>query len=123
MAFLSLALVTITFSLIFALIQVQWSRRNLYKLAKKIPGPPGYPIVGSALSYLSQSGENLLDSIGNSLDYYGSLSKVWLGSVLFVNVSSPQKIKIILNSNCCIEKPYVYKFLGVNLGLMVAPSK
>lgn len=123
MALISFLLIVSAFSLLFALIQQQWSRQRLYKLANIIPGPTGYPIVGSALSYIGQSGDHLLDSIGRTLEYYGPLSKTWLGPVLVVNVSRAQHMKVILNSDCCLEKPYMYKFLNVELGLMVAPSK
>lgn len=123
MVIASFFLIAATFSLIFALLQHQLSRRRLYKLAESIPGPKGYPIVGSALSYIGQSGHSLLDSIGRKLEYYGPLSKTWMGPVLVINVSRPQHMKMILNSDCCLKKPYLYNFLQVELGLMVAPRE
>lgn len=119
MAIVTFFVLVSIFSLIFALIQYQWSHRRLYKLADRIPGPTGYPIVGSALAYIGQSGDSLLDSIGQTLEYFGPLSKTWLGPVLVVNVSDPLHMKAILNSDRCLKKPYLYNFLGVDLGLMV----
>lgn len=51
---------TVFFSLLFpALIlwYVYWklSRRHMYKLAEKIPGPPGLPIIGNALDLTGTS--------------------------------------------------------------------
>lgn len=39
------------------LYYVYWrlSRRNMLKLAEKIPGPPGLPIIGNALDFLGTS--------------------------------------------------------------------
>lgn len=47
-------------------------------------------------------------------------SRYWLGTILVVFVSSPEDMKTILNSPHCIQKPYMYEYLGVKNGLMVA---
>lgn len=36
------------------------SRRHLYELAEKIPGPPGLPLIGNALEFVGTSHGNLI---------------------------------------------------------------
>ena len=38
-------------------IQFRWSRRHLYRLADKIPGPKGLPLFGIALSILGKNSQ------------------------------------------------------------------
>ena len=50
--FILIGLIT-AFALWYA--QFRWSRRHLYRLANKIPGPKGLPLFGVALSILGKN--------------------------------------------------------------------
>lgn len=45
------------------------------------------------------------------------LSKFWIGTKLAVVCNDPADIKLILMSKNCVDKPYLYRFIGGGDGL------
>lgn len=62
------------------------------------------------------------DIVRNMLEKYqqNSLTRFWLGPILFVFVNDPQLIEQVLDSPKCIEKSFFYKFLRLDKGLLAA---
>lgn len=118
----SIFIIAIGLMTFFKIFQFKLTRRKMYELADKIPGPPGLPIIGSALDCSVMDDETLLKLADDLLERY-MLGKMWIGHLLFVGVGLPEHLKTVLNSNCCLEKSYMYKFLIVEFGLMNSPCK
>lgn len=55
---------------------------------------------------------------------HNKLSKLWLGpAIMWILVNDPRSIQKILLSPLCLEKPFFYKFLRLENGLISAKCK
>lgn len=104
-------------------ISFLWSRRHLYELAAKIPGPIGWPIIGIALKFVGKDPKDILKVLMNLSNDYDSLCKAWLGPICFVTVGRPEDMQMVLNSQHCIDKSILYQFFGARKGLIVSGGK
>lgn len=55
--YLKINMILLIFILISFFIYYIWQRRNLLRLAQKLKGPIGYPIIGSAYKFLNANSE------------------------------------------------------------------
>lgn len=115
-------LINCVIGLILLYLKLRITRRKVYEVADKIPGPPSFPFIGAMYIFFGKSNEEVLDSVDELLDTYNSPAKAWLGPMLVLLVDSPEDLKIVLNSPNCLQKAYPYDFLGVSKGLMAAPG-
>uniref|UniRef100_A0A336MZ37 CSON003376 protein n=1 Tax=Culicoides sonorensis TaxID=179676 RepID=A0A336MZ37_CULSO len=99
------------------LYYVYWrlSRRNMLKLAEKIPGPPGLPIIGNALDFLGSSHVIFRNVIEKGRDF-NHVIKVWIGPKLLVFLVDPRDIELVLGSQVYIDKAPEYRFFKPWLG-------
>lgn len=131
-------------SIILIICVVKWIFRDktLYNFAEKIPGPKAYAAIGSSHKFVkkNEQGESgasahcvietnhrfsfadRFDIVRNMLEKYqqNSLTRFWLGPILFVFVNDPHLIEQVLDSPKCIEKSFFYKFLRLDKGLLAA---
>lgn len=49
--------------------------------------------------------------------------RLWFGTTLVLFIEKAEDIQIILNSNSCLHKSVVYKFLHKDVALFTAPRK
>jgi cytochrome P450 family 4 len=55
---------------------------------------------------------------------YNHMIKLWLGpAILWILVNDPKTIQKVLLSPVCLEKPFFYKFLRLDSGLISAKCK
>lgn len=91
------------------------SRRNMYKLAEKIPGPPGIPILGNALDFLGTS-HLIFKTVTERGREFNKVIKVWIGPKLLVFLVDPNDIELVLSSQVYIDKAPEYRFFKPWLG-------
>ncbi|KAF6215237.1 hypothetical protein GE061_009989 [Apolygus lucorum] len=84
----------------------RWRRRELYRLAAKIPGPVGWPITGNAHMFVSvRSSEDLEQVLRKHAGDIGSgISKLWICSRFLVVLSEPEYIQTLLNHPSAVSK-------------------
>lgn len=74
--------------------------------------PKQLPILGVAARFLGKSNDELIDVILGMFDEVKSTPfYVWSGPILFVGISEPKDIQIILSDENCLDKPYLYEHL------------
>uniref|UniRef100_A0A8D8LIE7 Cytochrome P450 4g15 n=1 Tax=Cacopsylla melanoneura TaxID=428564 RepID=A0A8D8LIE7_9HEMI len=99
------------------IVQFRMSRKRLYELAEKLPGPEGLPLVGKGLEFLGTPHDiytrvNLL-----AKDFEDkTIVKVWVGPRLLVFLKDPRDVEIILSSHVHIDKSPEYRFFKPWLG-------
>ncbi|KAJ8954175.1 hypothetical protein NQ318_005770, partial [Aromia moschata] len=101
-------------------LRLLWSRRRLYELASKMPGPFSLPLIGSALFFAG----NVNDWFSNVMALfrtYSGLFRIWFGPKLLVIVSDPKYFEILLPN--CLQKQFMYSVAEplVGHGLVTAP--
>ncbi|CAG9857629.1 unnamed protein product [Phyllotreta striolata] len=101
-----------------------WTRRKLYWYGFLLPGPVPLPLIGSSYALVGSSND-VLDNLVSLQDRWDTC-KIWLRSTLFILVSNPRHIEIILNGPQSMDKDlFVYEPLTEVLGngLVTAPGK
>jgi len=90
-------------------------RKHLLDAIEKIPGPPGYPVIGNALDIIHFN-FNMTNAVESWTKSYGDIFRVWMGSVPFVVLSKPEDLEILLSSSKHIEKSEIYAQLRPWIG-------
>ena len=101
-------------------VRFRWSRRHLYRLIAKIPGPNGYPFIGVAHRLLGKDSQGVFNGLMNVVSDFETPNKFWGGHLCFVNIDSPEDLKTVLNSPNCLNKASVYNIVPMQKGLLVA---
>ncbi|XP_063695954.1 cytochrome P450 4C1-like isoform X3 [Culicoides brevitarsis] len=94
----------------------------MYEHAAKIPGPKGHPLLGILVDLFGKKDDEIFDLVWELMKPYGRFVKAWFGPILLVAIEVPEYLKIILNSDKCLDKAFAYDFLGVSKGLIAVPS-
>lgn len=107
------------------LICLLWysKRKTLYNLAKRIDGPDSWPILGTLPRFIGKDNEQILEDLTDLMQEYSSPVKIWFGPMLTLIVDKAENLKMVLNSQNCFEKAYLYNFLILKFGLMVETSE
>ncbi|XP_053948671.1 cytochrome P450 4g15 [Anastrepha obliqua] len=91
------------------------SRRHLYKLAARLPGPKGLPIIGHLLDVFGPASSVFKTVIRKSSEFE-NIAKMWIGPQLVVFIYDPRDVEILLSSQVYIDKSSEYKFFKPWLG-------
>ncbi|XP_037028673.1 cytochrome P450 4g15-like [Bradysia coprophila] len=108
-------LVTCTVLILYLISWLQQNSRT-WKMGMKIPGPVPLPLFGNALLALSFNNKAIFKRALDLGLIYGDVVRGFLGSRLFVFLTHPDDIEIILNSNTHLDKSTDYNFFKPWLG-------
>ncbi|XP_060645253.1 probable cytochrome P450 313a4 [Drosophila nasuta] len=87
--------------LVILWIYLLWRRRGFYRVMFQLPGPIGYPILGSLHKLWNNEGVNTL---GNLMSTYGPSYLFWMGPTPMYVVSDPRLIQELLTVPNAINK-------------------
>ncbi|PSN45114.1 hypothetical protein C0J52_18783 [Blattella germanica] len=103
----TVGLITIAIASFFMYI---WTRRRLWHLAAKLPGPTPIPLLGNLLTFAGCDLIKFFQRLMELVDKHGTIVKLWLGQDLFVLVSDPVALEKILGNKQFIKRTgYVTK--------------
>lgn len=91
------------------------SRKHLYELAERIPGPPGLPVIGHLLDLVGPAA-TVFRTVVEKGKNFQSVAKLWIGPRLVVFLYDPRDVEIILSSQVYIDKSPEYEFFKPWLG-------
>jgi cytochrome P450 family 313 len=89
-------------------------------MAKGIPGPRGIPFFGEALSVIGDDHSKAFRSLTGLAKDYDTPARIWFGPYCAIILDNPKDLQIVLNSQKCIDKAEVYKFIELRKGLLVS---
>nr|AJN91186.1 cytochrome P450 monooxygenase CYP4G111 [Cnaphalocrocis medinalis] len=91
------------------------SQRHVLELAEKIPGPPGYPLIGNALEFMGSS-DSIFRNIMERSNEFDQVVRLWIGPKLLIFLVDPRDVEVILSSHVYIDKSAEYRFFQPWLG-------
>ncbi|XP_041763554.1 cytochrome P450 4C1-like [Anopheles merus] len=118
-------MIVLVFIGVFALVyyvNFRRTRKRLYELAERIPGPFDYPLIGSILLTIGKSPLELVTHLMELMHHLPSPMRAWLGPFLLVVVDRPEMVQDVLSSPDCVQKPFMYDFFRLSKGLFGAPA-
>ncbi|KAK4886657.1 hypothetical protein RN001_002928 [Aquatica leii] len=113
---------------------VYWriSRKQLVELAEKLPGPKGWPIIGNALDltgtphgivnitchsfYKKIVFSEIFSRLYSHTHNFDNVMKIWVGPKLFIFLTDPRDVEVILSSHVHIDKSNEYRLFEPWLG-------
>ncbi|XP_046820407.1 cytochrome P450 4g15-like [Vespa crabro] len=102
-------------TIILATIYYYMETSRLVRYGRKLPGPPTVPFFGNALLVRNIHPKDILQTLIN-MDIYGPTVRAFFGSKLFVFLTDPRDVEIILSSHVHITKSPEYRFFKPWLG-------
>ncbi|KAG7207316.1 hypothetical protein KM043_008983 [Ampulex compressa] len=88
---------------------------RMFRMGNKLPGPPTIPILGNAHMTLTLRPEDAFTFIIKH-DIHGDVTRVFFLHRLFIFITHPQDIEIILSSHVHIDKSVDYRYFKPWLG-------
>ena len=102
--------VALTTMAVASLLMYTWTRKRLWQLASKLPGPTPLPVLGNLLTFAGCDLIQFFQILMKLVDKYGTIVKLWLGQDLFVLTSDPVALERILGNKHFIKRTgYVTK--------------
>ncbi|KAG5670858.1 hypothetical protein PVAND_001092 [Polypedilum vanderplanki] len=89
-----------------------WKWKRFFYLASKIPRSQFDFSWQGVKDVINADNRIAFKMIYESFDGIDGLAKTWLGPMLFVIISSPEDVKIVMNSRDCFDKPYFVRWPG-----------
>lgn len=96
----------------FLIAKFLWQRKRFFYLASKIPRSQWDFSLRGFIDALTGDNRTIFKMIVESFDGINGLVKTWIGPLLFVVISQPEDVKIIMNAKECYGKPYFVKYAG-----------
>lgn len=81
-----------------------WSKRRLWELAARLPGPTPIPLLGNLLTFAGCDLIQFFQMIVKLVEKHGSILKLWIGQDLFVLLSNPVALEKILGNKNFIRR-------------------
>lgn len=109
----------LSFFIAFVVVICIWYYKKFYgtyKLARKLPGPPMWPVIGSALMLLGNSPSEMLNLLLSLTKEFGFVTRLMVGPKLLLMLSDPKDLEVLLGSQKLIDKSNVYDYIKQWLG-------
>lgn len=84
-----------------------------------------YPVIGYAGQIIGKSPLDLFNQINSeffNLPDSVVAGRAWIGAQLVVSICHPNDLRIVLTSEDCIDRPYIYSHLNMDNGLLASPK-
>lgn len=103
---------------------LEWKKWTVNKRLKSFHAGYNFPILGYAGKFIGKSETEAFKLINHGFRSAPKMPfRIWFGPKLVVGISDPEDIKTVLNSGDCLDKPYIYKQLHINLSLVASPKE
>jgi len=89
-----------------------WSKRRLWELAARLPGPTPIPLLGNLLTFAGCDLIQFFQLIVTLVEKHGSILKLWIGQDLFVLLSNPVALEKVLGNKNFIRRTGLVTKLG-----------
>ena len=84
-----------------------WRWRRYFELGMKLPGPPALPFIGNCLHFTTDNLSILFQQIVEIAGTYGPVARLWLGPVLVVALTDPDRIEKVVKHDKVGSRGYL----------------
>ncbi|XP_055605411.1 probable cytochrome P450 313b1 [Uranotaenia lowii] len=99
----------------------RWRNRRFYRVSAQLSGPVDLPFLGCGHLFLGKDHDEQFSILNNMTKDYQSPFRAWLGPEFVIFVDNPEDMQVVLNSQNCLEKADLYRFVGCERGLFSSP--
>lgn len=110
------------FLLLIFVIRSFWKNRRFFYLASKIPTSSFDKSFSGLLKIFNVDNKTAFKLLSNSFVNLRGCTKTWFYG-LYCEVIEPADIKIVLNSENCMDKPFFIKFFNIPQGSLFGELK
>lgn len=111
------------FTLFISCALLEWKKWKMNKRLKNFYAGPNLPILGCIGEFFGKTAEEAAEMINRGFREAPFMPiRLWFGAKLIVGISDPEDIKIVLNSDECLDKTFLHLLKGFNLGLAFSPK-
>lgn len=119
-----IALILIGVLVLTILVKYYFWKQHMESYVKDLPGLEGtLPVIGNAHEFVGKSTAEMFTEITSLVKRLDSPIKTWIGPMLTIIMDKPEDVKAILMSSNCLDKPYMYRFLPSDVGILTAKCK
>lgn len=113
-------ILTLTAVLAMMVRYYMW-KKHMNSYVKHLPTiKASVPIIGNAYKFIGKSTAEIFTDIIQFIKTSGTPTKIWIGPCLTITLDQPEDVKTILMSPNCLDKPYMYRFLPSEVGILTA---
>ncbi|CAH0381917.1 unnamed protein product [Bemisia tabaci] len=87
----------------------RWKHRKIYKFMRTMPGPPSFPLIGSAYFALKITDQNLCEVLREQMEKYPN-GCYWIKNEPWFITGDPKVITALLSSSQNIHKTQLYDY-------------
>ncbi|XP_062557030.1 uncharacterized protein LOC134221876 [Armigeres subalbatus] len=111
--------------LLLVIVNFVHTVQTKYEFAEKLPTVTraGESVVKLLWRLLWASDVYKFSRVVESFSLPHRLWKLWLGPVVFIGVSHPDLVQIVLTHPDCLQKPFFYQFIRIKKGLLFAEAE
>lgn len=102
---------------------VLWKRRMNNYVSHLPTSDSRWPLLGSAGEMIGKDSVEIFAYGDRLIRQLGTPLKAWIGPMLNVTLDRPDDIKTILMSADCLDKPYMYRFMPSDIGILTVKCK
>lgn len=111
------------FTLLILCARLEWKKWKMNKRLTNFYAGPNLPILGCIGKFIGKTTEEAAEMINRGFPEAPFMPiRLWFGAKLIVGISDPEDIKIVLNSDECLEKTFLHLLKGFRLGLAFSPK-
>ncbi|XP_060535572.1 uncharacterized protein LOC132707666 [Cylas formicarius] len=97
-------------------LEVYRRKRKIAEAIDYYPGEKWYPIVGTGLTFMATSREDIFDFMTSRHKKYGPIFRNWLQGEPIVHICKAEHAELLLKSNVNIDKDMRYRYFAPWLG-------
>lgn len=79
-----------------------------------------YPFAGIGGRFIGQDNEKAMSTLNKLFYEVENPFAAWLGPTLMIGIDDPADMQLILNADQCLDKPYMYRHLRNETGLLAS---
>lgn len=116
---MSLSVILFVAILTILILYIEIRKWSIKRKLGSFESPSQMPILGVAGRFIGKSNDQIIDIIMNLIKEAKSTPvQAWFGTILAIGICEPEDVQVILSSDDCLNRPYVYDHFHYKLSII-----